>query len=68
MVRFRLSRARLALWVVVISAAVLAIGAGLIYKPAGVIVAGAAGVLIGLNLIDVEGDESSSARPRRTPH
>lgn len=44
----------------------LATGAGLVYIPAGLIVAGAAAILSGLFLVNVEGArESTSARPKQ---
>lgn len=53
---------------VVVAAGTLlgSIGVTLVYAPAGLIVAGAALVLTGLFLVDVEGArESRSARPKR---
>ncbi len=63
MVRPHLKRRAFAL--VILGAVAIALGAGLIFRPAGLIVAGVAAILIGLFLIDVEGDEPRTARPKR---
>ena len=53
---------------ILIGAVLCSAGATLIYLPAGLLVAGAAAVLSGLFLVDVEGArESLSARPKRPP-
>ena len=68
MVRARLTRAGWARLAVALGSAIVSVGVGLIYVPAGVIAAGLAVVLIGLYLIDVEGVlEPRTARPRRPP-
>lgn len=61
MVRSRLT----AIVLVVLGAAAIATGTALIYRPAGLIIAGIAAVLIGLFFVDVEGDEPRTARPKR---
>ena len=52
MVRVRVKPAVLAIVLVVLGAAAIAVGAALIYRPAGVIVGGLAAVLCGLFLVD----------------
>jgi hypothetical protein len=54
---------------VLLGSVLLAIAAGLVYLPAGLAAAGAAAILSGLYLVDVEGArESRTARPIRPPH
>lgn len=70
MVRLRLTPKRRSDLLVLLGAVLAAVGAGLIFLPAGLLVAGAAAALAGLFLVDdVEGArEPNSARPFRPPH
>jgi len=69
MVRPRLTPRTTANLLVFLGAVLAAVGAGLIFLPAGLLVAGAAAAGSGLYLVDVEGArESRTARPRRPPH
>lgn len=66
MVRLRLTARML----VIAGAIAISLGAGLVYRPAGLIVGGGALVLIGLFLVEVGGSErepgtARSLRPRR---
>jgi hypothetical protein len=66
MVRFRLTPKRRSDLLIILGVLLVSIGAGSVYAPAGLIVAGAAAVLSGLFLVNVEGaHESTSARPPR---
>jgi hypothetical protein len=68
MVRVRMTPKRRSDALLVLGVLLLAAGAGLVYIPAGLIVAGGAAVLSGLFLVNVEGArESTSARPQRQP-
>ena len=68
MVRLRMTAKRRSDVLIILGVLFLAAGAGLIYIPAGLIVAGAAAILSGLFLVNVEGArESTSARPKRQP-
>lgn len=51
------ARRTVALATLIVGAAIIATGVGLVYVPAGVITAGTAAVLIALLVIDVDSDD-----------
>lgn len=68
MVRLRMTPKRRSDALLIVGVLLVAVGAGVIYIPAGLIVAGVAAILSGLFLVNVEGArESTSARPKRQP-
>jgi type IV secretory pathway protease TraF len=66
MVRLRLTPRRRANLLVTLGAVLASVGAGLIFLPAGLLVAGASSAAAGLYLVDVEGAREPG--PARPPH